>query len=295
LLTKTVVLVVRDEEFYIDMCLDSILPYIDCLYILDTGSKDRTVEIIFEFGEKYPNKILLEFGNFGGDRRFALDYRESEARNYALTRAKELYNSDWIICMDADEVYTSNFWNLFSTIDPDVGSIGHSTDCPTTPTTMSRHPLSMVNWGPHKLHDPHCRIWNVHKYNVEWINPKNRHVILSHNGSDDLVCDLIIDETVHFHFHHIFGPKSFYSWVNKGLLTQPGNGSGLLSEDIYHQEVYEKNYPQLFNERNKFVPPKEMFKNITDVSVPISEKSKLSNFVIEKWNNWWDISEFSVV
>ena len=283
-------MVVRDEEFYISMCLQSILPYIDGLYILDTGSTDRTIEIITEFSTRFPNKIICETKLFGGNYRFDVGYQEKAARNYALSRARSYFNPDWIICMDADEVYTRNFWEVWDTLSPSVGSIGHSTECPTTHSTMSRHPLSMVYWGQHRLHDPHCRIWNVHKYTVEWIQPINRHVVLSHNETNDLICDFILEKSVHFHFHHTFGPKSFYSWVNKGLLTQPGNCNGLLPDDIYSVSKFRKQYPKLFNEEGIFLPPKGILIDNAAVSIDIPIESKLGNDVIQKWLSWGDFS-----
>lgn len=78
-------MIVKDEEKYIDSCLKSVKDYVDEMIIVDTGSKDRTVEICKSYGAK-----VITFpwnGSF------------SDARNFGLERA----TGDWILWLDADE------------------------------------------------------------------------------------------------------------------------------------------------------------------------------------------------
>lgn len=78
-------MIVKDEEKYIENCLESVKEYVDEMIIVDTGSTDRTVEICQSYGAK-----VLDFpwnGSF------------SDARNYGLERA----TGDWILWLDADE------------------------------------------------------------------------------------------------------------------------------------------------------------------------------------------------
>ena len=50
--TVTLCMIVKDEEHIIRDCLSSIAPYIDRYDISDTGSSDKTKEIIKEFFEE---------------------------------------------------------------------------------------------------------------------------------------------------------------------------------------------------------------------------------------------------
>lgn len=289
---KIVVLVVRDEEFYIDMALDSIISDVEGIYILDTGSKDRTLSIITDFATRFPNKIVCEDKDFGGITKFAVGYREMNARNFALERATAFFDPDWIICMDADEVFAKKFWTYWGTrINMNHTTVGHPTECPTSPEPImiSRHPQSMVNWRGQQLHDPHVRIWNNRKQKVRWIHPNGRHVVLSSNGQNDLSCDVIIPEPVHFHFHHSFGPKSIYSYLSAGLITQPGNLDGTLpTSDIYNQAIYERDFPQLFNEKGQFMVNKQLLQANKSISIPLVEEFKFSSIVTDKWQKWGD-------
>jgi len=78
-------LIVRDEERFLEGCLDSIRRQVDEIVLVDTGSVDRTVAI----AEKYACRVLHHpwTGNF------------SEARNAGLDAA----TCDWILYIDADE------------------------------------------------------------------------------------------------------------------------------------------------------------------------------------------------
>ena len=53
--TVTLCMIVKDEEHIITECLESIYKYIDRYDITDTGSSDRTKEIIKEFFDEKSN------------------------------------------------------------------------------------------------------------------------------------------------------------------------------------------------------------------------------------------------
>ena len=83
--TVSVCMITKDEERYLEKCLQSVYGFVDEIVVVDTGSKDRTVEIARSFG--------LEVFNFTWSDDFA------SARNAAL----DLASSDWILSLDADE------------------------------------------------------------------------------------------------------------------------------------------------------------------------------------------------
>ena len=79
-------MIVKDEEKSLARCLDSVKEYVDEIVIVDTGSKDGTVEI----ARRYTEKVYIH----------AWENDFSKARNQSMDHA----TGEWIFIMDADEV-----------------------------------------------------------------------------------------------------------------------------------------------------------------------------------------------
>lgn len=91
-------MIVKDESHLITRCLSSLKPFIDSWVIVDTGSTDRTQEIIQEFLKDIPGELHERpWKNFAHNR------------NEALALAKN--KADYILFIDADEelIQTSDF------------------------------------------------------------------------------------------------------------------------------------------------------------------------------------------
>jgi glycosyltransferase involved in cell wall biosynthesis len=81
--------ITKNEEKTLPMCLQSVQSIVDEIIVVDTGSKDNTVEVAKSFGAQvYHFEWVNDF---------------SKAKNYALSKA----TGDWIIFLDADEYFTS--------------------------------------------------------------------------------------------------------------------------------------------------------------------------------------------
>lgn len=80
-------MIVKNEEQYIKMCIENALKLADEIIIVDTGSTDKTLDIIKEFEHK------IKLIHFSWNNDF------SEARNISLENA----TGDWILMLDADE------------------------------------------------------------------------------------------------------------------------------------------------------------------------------------------------
>lgn len=80
-------MIVKNEEKYIRMCLENAFKLADEAVVVDTGSEDKTIEIIKQFGDKVK---LLHY-------KWNSDF--SAARNISLEAA----TGDWILMLDADE------------------------------------------------------------------------------------------------------------------------------------------------------------------------------------------------
>jgi tetratricopeptide (TPR) repeat protein len=84
--TLSACLIVRDEEHNLEACLQALGPWVDELCVLDTGSRDRSLQIAAACGAR--------LGRFEWCDDFAA------ARNACL----ELATGDWILSVDADEL-----------------------------------------------------------------------------------------------------------------------------------------------------------------------------------------------
>ena len=83
--TLALCMIAKDEERFLDGCLDSVKGLVDQLILVDTGSADRTIEIAQAHGAH-----VVAFPWIG-------DF--AAARNAALPHCK----TDWILMLDADE------------------------------------------------------------------------------------------------------------------------------------------------------------------------------------------------
>ena len=103
-------LMVKNEEDYIAQCIESVLEFVDTIYILDTGSTDRTVDI----AKNYTDKIY--FKEFNNDFGYM--------RNYLLNFVKD---EEWILFLDADECFpkesVQTLKKLILNYDDEVGGI----------------------------------------------------------------------------------------------------------------------------------------------------------------------------
>lgn len=84
--TISLCMIVKDEEDVIARCLDCVKDIMDEIIIVDTGSTDRTKEIV----SKYTDQVY--------DFKWIDDF--SAARNYAFSKATK----DYIMWLDADDV-----------------------------------------------------------------------------------------------------------------------------------------------------------------------------------------------
>ena len=97
-------LIVKNEQRCIRRCLLAAAPLVDLIVIADTGSTDRTKEIIEEFrshGESRPEIHVYDFP-------WCNDF--SAARNFTLERAEEL-GADVHFVLDADEYVLSGSYD----------------------------------------------------------------------------------------------------------------------------------------------------------------------------------------
>lgn len=89
---------IKNEENFLWYSVISVIDYVDKIIITDTGSTDKTREIVNKIKEVYKNKI---------------DYKEIgqvDKYQYSLVRQKMLEETktDWIMVLDGDEIWWQN-------------------------------------------------------------------------------------------------------------------------------------------------------------------------------------------
>src|SRR6266576_400315 len=89
-------MIVKNEAHVIKRCFDSVLPLLDYILIVDTGSTDGTQEIIRNYlrEKKIQGKVIEEpWRDFAYNRTFALEQ---------LKKRKEI---DYSLMIDADNIF----------------------------------------------------------------------------------------------------------------------------------------------------------------------------------------------
>jgi glycosyltransferase involved in cell wall biosynthesis len=83
---------VKDEgQFYLKRMLNSVLPYVPKLIVVDTGSSDNTMEILDEYSSKFSNLVHFQ-------------HKCSEKQIYkAINKALSLVETDWVFIIAGDE------------------------------------------------------------------------------------------------------------------------------------------------------------------------------------------------
>jgi len=221
-------MVVRDDEYYIDMAIESVLPYVDGIYILDNGSTDGTIKKIESFNNSkiYLEKIKYSFERpdfakgdhtwthpyWQWDERYDGNSLEAQTRNLCMKHCIEKFDPDWLIQLDADEVYTPLFFKKLNELELEkIAAIRHSTDCFLNETTIMRRPNG-------DTFDCHYRSWNP-RLDFKW---KKTDKYAGHVAIDIKPIKgyqiLFLKELVHIHLHRTFGPKGISKEEREKLL-----------------------------------------------------------------------------
>lgn len=98
MITISLCMIVKDEERVIGRCLDSVKNLVDEINIVDTGSTDRTKEIV----SAYTERVF----DFSWTDHFA------DARNYSFQQATKEY----VLWLDADDVFTQEDRERFNVL-----------------------------------------------------------------------------------------------------------------------------------------------------------------------------------
>lgn len=92
----TAQMIVKNEENFVWYAVMSVIDYVDCVKIWDTGSTDNTLRIIEEIKKRKEAK-----GKVVVKKITTTDFYEGKIRQQMLTEEE----SDWILALDGDEVW----------------------------------------------------------------------------------------------------------------------------------------------------------------------------------------------
>lgn len=94
-------MIVKDEADWIEQCLESVRGLVSQMVVVDTGSKDKTVELARNLG--------AEVYEYAWKDDFAA------ARNFSIEKA----TCDWILVLDADEAIDKSEWEKIEDLTKD--------------------------------------------------------------------------------------------------------------------------------------------------------------------------------
>lgn len=196
---------VKNEEWYVAMAIRSVLPYVEKLLILDTGSTDST---LYEIMKIENDKIDLEqvdgFSKGVDQNGF---YNRPYWCNHLIQKCLSL-NPGYLLNIDADEYFTPKTFKILKD-NPDRRCYTFST---FDLTSLQGHFLDgSDDYGRDTLNYPHTRIVKADS-NYCFIPDSDkpqygyRHAQGSLNGKDFIEWDFVSEEICHLHLRWL-GPK----------------------------------------------------------------------------------------
>lgn len=87
---------VKNEENFIGYAIASVIDFVDTIIVFDTGSTDKTIEIVKDLLAKHPSKIIFE------EKGECDKKRHTQLRQEMIDRTR----TDWFMILDGDEVWT---------------------------------------------------------------------------------------------------------------------------------------------------------------------------------------------
>ncbi len=255
-------MVIKDEEWYISMAIRSLLPYVEKLVIVDTGSTDGTIDIINKFNDPKIDLEQVDGYSQGIDKYgfFNLPYWN----NYAVEKSKK-YKPDYLLYTDGDEYFTEEAFkvlqekpgeNVYTYMTYDLTSVeGHYIDLPATKRFSGR----LVKAKPeyHFIEDHQHPEYGY------------RHAIATFDGKIWMPWSFASEKICFLHFRWI-GPKSVRDSLPEH--TPIGFRPDLLNDVDEETLEHIRNF-----DRDKTKPPPSMYKSDDPNKYKVAERDTARN------------------
>ena len=256
------------EEYYIDMALKSIVDHVVGVYIQNQGCEDNTIEVAKEvLGDKVP--LCVDYLPTGLER-FDPAYNEPEYRSKCVMRCEELFKPEWLLKIDADDMYTPFFFNRIQEEEESgrlsfFNSVRHSSERFITPEWRSQSSHAKTMYEGRAYYDPHSHLWRT-GLGIQYIkNPGMGgsffHCVL--NKAPDPT--FWLPGICNIHLHRSFGPKAFPFWKEGG-------------------DEFEETIP--FNPEVQAPKWFQSQMNMGEAIRTTSAEFTWPSFVMDKWNAW---------
>lgn len=181
-LKLTVVILTHNEEIHIERCIRSLLPIASKIFIVDSFSTDRTVEIAQSLGAVVEQR---KWKNYADQFQWGLDNCGAE--------------SEWVMRMDADEYLEPGLQHELVRILPNMS-------VETGGIYIRRKVFFYGKWIRHGGFYPHTlmRIWRNGKGRIEqrWMD---EHIVLPPEAKTIMVKEHLVDDNL----------KGITFWINK--------------------------------------------------------------------------------
>jgi glycosyltransferase involved in cell wall biosynthesis len=178
----TVVVLTHNEEIHIERCIRSLLPIASKIFIVDSFSTDRTVEIAQSLGAVVEQR---KWKNYADQFQWGLDNCGTE--------------TDWVMRMDADEYLEPGLQHELVRILPSISA-------ETGGIYIRRKVFFYGKWIRHGGFYPHIllRIWRNGKGRIEqrWMD---EHIVLPPEAKTIMVKEHLVDDNL----------KGITFWINK--------------------------------------------------------------------------------
>jgi len=220
----SVVILTYNEEKNIKDCIESVLDFTQHIYVIDSGSTDKTLDIL----SNYPVQILSNpFTNY------------SQQRNWALNSID--FKTEWILNMDADhrasKEFKSEVKQLLKGIPTDINGI-----------LASRRTMFMDKWIKYGGHYPtyHAVMFRLGKGKCE-DKLYDQHFLVEGNTmkvKGDII-DMITESLSTFTLRHdkwsnLEAIQQFENKLNEeGIIKADVNGNPI-QKRRYYKNLYEK-------------------------------------------------------
>ncbi len=228
-LSISVILLTYNEQLHIERCLGSLLPIVQAVYLVDSGSTDRTVELAESMGATV---LHHPWKNYADQFQWGLDNAPID--------------TDWVMRMDADEYLESELQNEIRSRLPVL-------PCEVSGVYLKRKVMFMGRWVRHGGFYPHIllRIWRTGLGRIEqrWMD---EHIILDGDGKTiqfeyDLVDDNRKGITFWIDKHNSYASREMVDLLNRRFDLLPRDDAIKIQDDpqarwkrILKDEVYVK-------------------------------------------------------